>query len=398
MRPLPVLRTTAPLLMVLMVLSAGSAAAQINALRSEPTTPDLTLEQLIGLAQDDLNAFWNREFTGAGWSYTAPYSVRGYTYAVDTACGQQGADNAFYCGLDHSIYYDADLIRRIFKAADFGDFGAVMVLAHEWSHAIQAQLQETLVPYLTIGKELQADCFAGSYARYLERKESTLLILEEGDLEEGATFLFSLGDDLPWFDPQAHGSPFDRSFRFVIGLMEGMGGCFPNAVHYDAGNAFTIQHPKTWQVFYEDGWNGTTYNKTFLMAPPRAEQANLNGYLSEGIRIYFAMPSQGYVWPDAYQTQWSESLAQSYLTNNPQFRLIESGAITFSGQSAMRYVIEGTDERISEPERTALIVIANLAYLLHIEVTSPVSKFEYYRHRLDQLVNTFTIENPVAPQ
>lgn len=88
MRPLPVLRTTAPLLLVLMVLSAGSAAAQINALRSEPTTPDLTLEQLIGLAQDDLNAFWNREFTGAGWSYTAPYSVRGYTYAVDTTCGQ----------------------------------------------------------------------------------------------------------------------------------------------------------------------------------------------------------------------------------------------------------------------------------------------------------------------
>ena len=398
MRPLHVLRTTAPLLLVLIVLSAGSAAAQINALRSEPTTPDLTLEQLISLVQDDLNNYWNREFTGEGWGYTAPYSVRGYRYAVDTSCGQIGANNAHYCSFDHGIYYDADFMRRIFYSAGFGDFGAATVLAHEWSHAIQAQLHETLVLSYTIGKELQADCFAGSYARYLDREESTLLKLDEGDLEEGATFLFSLGDDLPWFDPQAHGSPFDRSFHFVIGLMEGMGGCFPNADHYDVGNAFTIQYPETWQVFYDDGWNGTTYNKTFLMAPPRAEQANLHGYLSEGIRINFAMPSQGNVWTDAYQTQWPESLAQSYLTNNPQFRLIESGAITFAGQSAMRYVIGGTDERISEPERTALIVIANPAYLLHIEVTSPVSKFEYYRHRLDQLVNTFTIENPVAPQ
>jgi predicted metalloprotease len=43
-------------------------------------------------------------------------------------------------------------------------------------------------------RELQADCFAGAYARFLEAGQSTRLALEEGDLEEGATFLFAIGD------------------------------------------------------------------------------------------------------------------------------------------------------------------------------------------------------------
>jgi hypothetical protein len=84
---------------------------------------------------------------------------------------------------------------------------------------------------------------------------------------------------LPWFDEQAHGSPYDRSLHFVVGLAEGIGACFPPLAYQDPDNVFSIVYPRSWQVNYDDQWSedGRTYYKSFLTAPQRAEQAELHG-------------------------------------------------------------------------------------------------------------------------
>lgn len=186
------------------------------------------LQDLINLAGQDIDQFWEVEFAEGNFPYESPGTLRGYSDSrpIETACGVSIPDNAFYCPVDNSIYYDEGLIRAILRARKFGDFGTVVVLAHEWGHLAQAELGLTQGDFWNIELELQADCFAGAYGRYLAQGKSDLLSLDEGDLEEGASILYALGDDdMEWFDPQAHGTRQQRMEAYQTGLDEGTNGC-----------------------------------------------------------------------------------------------------------------------------------------------------------------------------
>ena len=74
-------------------------------------------------------------------------------------------------------------------------------------------------------RELQADCFAGAWARWTADRG----LLEAGDLDE-ATLAVFLARDLPgtpWTDPQAHGSGFERTRAFGDGFEGGARTCYP---------------------------------------------------------------------------------------------------------------------------------------------------------------------------
>lgn len=204
------------------------APENLNNIFDTDGCPDV-LQDLIDLAAQDIDHFWQGEFEEGNFSYDSPSTIQGYSDVdpVETSCGESIPDNAFYCPLDNSIYYDAGLIRAILRAKRFGDFGTVVVLAHEWGHLAQAELGITNSDFFTIELELQADCFAGAYAHYLAQEKSDLLRLDEGDLEEGANILYALGDDdMAWFDPQAHGTRQQRMDSYQTGLDQGTSGCF----------------------------------------------------------------------------------------------------------------------------------------------------------------------------
>ena len=178
--------------------------------------------QLVNFVVGDLDQFWRQNLRSLGRSYTSPRSVISYTRPLNTACGPTYKNNAAYCVLSHSIYYDSSFLRDIYD--DEGDFAVVTVLAHEWGHLAQANMGITLDPrYFTIQKELQADCFAGAYARAAGQRG----MLEDGDLREGVTNLFRSGDraGTPWFDRDAHGTPQQRASAFIIGLAHGFRRC-----------------------------------------------------------------------------------------------------------------------------------------------------------------------------
>ncbi len=199
----------------------------INNIFDTDGCPDV-LQDLINLSADDIDHFWQGEFEEGNLSYESPENILGYSSSqpLETACGESIPDNAFYCPEDNSIYYDEGLVRAILRARKFGDFGTVVVLAHEWGHLAQAELGLTHSDFWNIELELQADCFAGAYARYLSQEKSDLLRLDEGDLEEGANILYALGDDeMAWFDPQAHGTRQQRMDAYQTGLDGGTNDC-----------------------------------------------------------------------------------------------------------------------------------------------------------------------------
>src|SRR5437763_861198 len=71
--------------------------------------------------------------------YVTPKIVS-YSNRVNSACGDLGKDNAFFCPKDNTIYYDQEFLVKRMKAVaaavqSDGDYAPVVILAHEWGHA-----------------------------------------------------------------------------------------------------------------------------------------------------------------------------------------------------------------------------------------------------------------------
>lgn len=167
---------------------------------------------------DQLDAFWSTNFEEAGTPYESP-AVVPLEEVVVTACGPASPDDfAFYCARDETIYYSpagfAAHNQRI------GDFGPIVVTAHEWGHHIQSLLGIVLEPGNAF--ELQADCLAGAYASEAGQQG----LLDPGDITEAVASSADAGDPigLPQDAPGAHGINDDRVIAFMRGYLDGATG------------------------------------------------------------------------------------------------------------------------------------------------------------------------------
>ena len=178
-----------------------------------------------------LNDFWGRVFAAEFHLQYTP--VRGLkAYSPDAGvegipCGGERASamNAFYCRENDLIQWDEALLVTFYEKV--GDFAAVFAIAHEWGHAMQARLGLLNGRSASIQIELQADCFAGAWARYVE----DLGILEKGDIDEAILGLFAVRDPVgtPWLQPGAHGTGQQRILALSHGQEGGVQRCFGDA-------------------------------------------------------------------------------------------------------------------------------------------------------------------------
>jgi hypothetical protein len=203
--------------------------------RRAPTDPHYFKVMDIILGVDgkpgDIDAFWRSEFLKLwpGKQYLSPRKL-GYYYPgekpnVDARCiadvkdpAKELANNAFQCDFDVSISWDENFLWTQFK--EIGDMAPVAVIAHEWGHHIQALSER---PAYSIQAELQADCYAGLYARHADRTGK----LDPGDIQEASDAFFTRGDkdfdQAGWFLPGVHGTPLQRRLAFLAGYEAGAG-------------------------------------------------------------------------------------------------------------------------------------------------------------------------------
>jgi hypothetical protein len=181
-----------------------------------------TLEVTLGL----LEGYWAETLPSLGASYSDP---RTYTYyrsdqGPGPTCGSEPAPprNALYCPAGDFIAWDESGLMIPYYVGG-GDFAAAFVLAHEFGHAMQARLPEQ--ESVGVLRELQADCFAGSWARWVSQRD----LLAPGDLDEATLAVFIARDmpGTPWTDPAAHGSGFERTRAFGDGFELGAEACYP---------------------------------------------------------------------------------------------------------------------------------------------------------------------------
>jgi uncharacterized protein len=197
--------------------------------RTGPQSIDAFLTDLLR----DIDGYWTRTLRAANlpeprirYDWIAPGG------SALTGCGQAAGDTAaFYCPTDDTIYvaqrFAADLYRGVARGLPgeqagyghaAGDFAVAYVLAHEYGHNIQQELgifdnrvTPSAEPY-----ELQADCFAGTWAYSVYAAGH----LQPGDLQEAVNTALAVGDfDLG--NAQHHGTPTQRRDALLTGFRSG---------------------------------------------------------------------------------------------------------------------------------------------------------------------------------
>lgn len=184
--------------------SPTSPPAQVQTSRPQNAEEE-QLKQFVAVVLAKSEDVWSDVFRQNGREYREPTLVL-FTDQVRSACGIAGAAvGPFYCAGDEKVYIDLafyEQLRREFQAP--GDFAQAYVVAHEVGHhvqkllgisdrveAMQGRVSEVQANQLSVRLELQADYFAGVFARHVQNQG----LLEAGDIEEALRAATAVGDD-----------------------------------------------------------------------------------------------------------------------------------------------------------------------------------------------------------
>jgi uncharacterized protein len=217
---------------------AAPRSSQSNlVLGSKDGTQPQNMEQFLTAVTQHVDGYWTKLFEQSGLPEPrVSYSWIPAGQTAASACGDEdgtlGDEAAAYCPGDDTIYISQKFATDIYNGAldqalpgssqgygrTIGDFSVAYIVAHEYAHQVQDELglfeQAGQLP--TMAFELQADCYAGTWAKsaYQENR------LEDGDVQEALDAALAVGD----FDagnPGHHGTPEQRAAAWNSGFETG---------------------------------------------------------------------------------------------------------------------------------------------------------------------------------
>ena len=219
------------------ILNQGGPSQATSQAPADPQADDQAAKftKVILASTEDV---WTQLFAARNLQYTKPRLVlfRGVT---QSGCGTASeASGPFYCPGDQQLYIDLsfyDELSQRFGAP--GDAAMAYVVAHEIGHHVQKrigimdkvdqlreQLSERDYNKVSVRLELQADFFAGVWAKHAQN-----LNFDQSDLQEALTAANAIGDDrlqqatqgrvVP--DAFTHGTSAQRVYWFKKGFETG---------------------------------------------------------------------------------------------------------------------------------------------------------------------------------
>lgn len=214
--------------------SGGSAPAEM-------TQADRQAGEFVSVVLRDTEKVWSEIFARQlDRAYNSPTLVL-FKGVTPSPCGNaSGATGPFYCPGDKKVYLDTNFFTTLSRRLGAGgDFANAYVVAHEVAHHVQdeigllseanklrSQVGQAESNAISVRIELQADCYSGIWARYVQEEFGTL---EEGDIYEALNAAKQIGDDMlqsnagqvPQPHTFTHGTSEQRQRWFATGYKSG---------------------------------------------------------------------------------------------------------------------------------------------------------------------------------
>ncbi len=191
------------------ILSSGVSSPQRTEQR-QLTQEELNTKEFIRMLTKENEETWTQVFGQNGIQYR-PARVVLFERNTDSGCGTaQSAMGPFYCPADQTVYMDMSFFSELQQrfGAKVTEFTVAYVLAHEMGHHVQNLLgtldktnearrsgrySEEQLNRISVATELQADFYAGVWARITGDREKSFI--EPGDLESAVNAAEAVGDD-----------------------------------------------------------------------------------------------------------------------------------------------------------------------------------------------------------
>lgn len=189
------------------IFSAGFPQAPTAGAGSDgaaTVTADADLRVFVGQVFNDAQDLWAETFAEAGEDYQEATLVL-FDTPTPSACGGARAEiGPHYCPGDQNVFIELGFMRQLGEDFDApGDFAQAYVVAHELGHHVlhllgtseevsgRSQDERIGDDGLSVRLELQADCYAGVWAKTVYDRG----LLDPGDTEEALDAAAGVGDD-----------------------------------------------------------------------------------------------------------------------------------------------------------------------------------------------------------
>lgn len=191
------------------ILSSGSGSGSPRTEQRELTQEDKKIGEMVDMMGKWNITTWDQVFRQNGMDYTPPKIIL-FEQTTESGCGTaQAAMGPFYCPADQSVYMDMSFFNELQQrfGAQVTEFTVAYVLAHEVGHHVQTLLgttqkvdelrrsgrySEAEMNRVSVATELQADFYAGVWAKQTDAREK---ILEPGDIDAAISAAEAVGDD-----------------------------------------------------------------------------------------------------------------------------------------------------------------------------------------------------------
>ena len=173
------------------------------------TQNELQIREFVRMLSEENNQTWTKIFSENGLQYKEPQIVL-FENVTQSGCGTaESSMGPFYCPADQTVYMDMSFFNELQQkfGAKVTEFTIAYVMAHEIGHHVQTllgttqqvdklrrsgQYSEAEMNRVSVATELQADFYAGLWAKQTNNREN---FLEPGDIESAMEAAAAVGDD-----------------------------------------------------------------------------------------------------------------------------------------------------------------------------------------------------------